>query len=250
MVAAFLGFLALGTWQVKRLFWKLELIERVDRRVHASPVDTPAPAAWPSLVPDDYEYRHVRLNGIFEYGKTARVQALTRLGGGVWLLTPLRGADGTVTLINRGFIVATARDVMADAADAPVEITGLMRVSEPRGGFLRHNDAAADRWFSRDVEAIATARGLHGVAPYFVDADAASVTDKVAAVETEQQRASKGMPVGGLTVIAFHNSHLVYAFTWYALACMTAGAGYWVMRDEQRRRAACQDQENHDAEQR
>ena len=30
MLLVFLGFLALGAWQVKRLFWKLDLIERVE----------------------------------------------------------------------------------------------------------------------------------------------------------------------------------------------------------------------------
>ncbi len=34
--------LALGTWQVKRLSWKLDLIERVEARVHAEPTDAPA----------------------------------------------------------------------------------------------------------------------------------------------------------------------------------------------------------------
>jgi surfeit locus 1 family protein len=29
-------------------------------------------------------------------------------------------------------------------------------------------------------------------------------------------------PTPGLTVIRFHNSHLVYAITWYTLALMTA----------------------------
>jgi surfeit locus 1 family protein len=29
-------------------------------------------------------------------------------------------------------------------------------------------------------------------------------------------------PTPGLTVIHFHNSHLVYAITWYTLALMTA----------------------------
>ena len=32
-----------------------------------------------------------------------------------------------------------------------------------------------------------------------------------------------GLPVGGLTQITFHNSHLVYAITWYGLAAMTLG---------------------------
>jgi surfeit locus 1 family protein len=42
-------------------------------------------------------------------------------------------------------------------------------------------------------------------------------------------------PVGGLTVISFHNNHLVYAVTWYGLALMVAGACLWVVRDERRR---------------
>ena len=32
-------------------------------------------------------------------------------------------------------------------------------------------------------------------------------------------------------LIAFANSHLVYAVTWFALALMVAGAAFWVMRD-------------------
>ena len=39
-------------------------------------------------------------------------------------------------------------------------MTGLLRMSEPGGAFLRSNDPAADRWFSRDVAAIAASRGL------------------------------------------------------------------------------------------
>ena len=42
--------------------------------------------------------------------------------------------------------------------------------------------------------------------------------------------------MGGLTVISFHNSHLVYALTWYALALMVAGISWWIVREERRRR--------------
>ena len=37
--------LTLGSWQVARLTWKLELIERVESRVDAAPVPAPGPAA-------------------------------------------------------------------------------------------------------------------------------------------------------------------------------------------------------------
>ena len=68
-------------------------------------------------------------------------------------------------------------------------MTGLLRMSEPGGAFLRSNDPAADRWFSRDVAAIAASRGSGQVAPYFIDA--------------ERRARRQRPPVGGLTVIAF-----------------------------------------------
>ncbi|HWT71187.1 MAG TPA: SURF1 family protein [Oxalicibacterium sp.] len=225
-VFAFAGFFALGTWQLYRLQWKLALIERVDQRVHAAPVAAPPPAQWPQVTAASDEYRHVRVTGVFLHSLSTRVQAVTELGGGYWLLTPLRTADGVV-LVNRGFVPPDA-PVDRAAPDSPtVTVTGLLRISEPKGGFLRDNDPAHDRWYSRDVQAIAQARGLSQVAPYFVDADA-----------KQQTPAEPGgvQPVGGLTVISFHNNHLVYALTWYALALMVAGALVWILREERRLR--------------
>nr|WP_232511961.1 SURF1 family protein [Herbaspirillum sp. meg3] len=247
MLVVFLGFLALGTWQVKRLFWKLDLIERVDRRVHAAPVAAPGPAIWPSITADSHEYLHVHTAGTYLYSQTARVQAVTIYGSGYWLLTPLRAADGTIILINRGYIATGAHDVKEGASDGPAEVSGLLRISERGGGFLRHNDPAADRWFSRDVQAIADVRKLSNVAPYFVDVDAAS--NGSAQQDGRATARAAGEPIGGLTVIAFPNNHLVYALTWYGLALMTAGAGFWVMRDEKRRRAARSDQESNNGKQ-
>jgi surfeit locus 1 family protein len=106
-----------------------------------------------------------------------------------------------------------------------------LRISEPKGAFLRRNDPANSRWYSRDVDAIAHAQGLQRVAPFFIDADAASLNAGVA------PDAKPTYPVGGLTVIAFHNSHLVYAITWYGLALMTV-FGIWLLVREERRQQA------------
>ncbi len=127
-------------------------------------------------------------------------------------------------LVNRGFVPPERRDTASRAGQVAGEtsVTGLLRLSEPKGGFLRSNDPAGDRWYSRDVQAIAAAHGLGRVAPYFIDADATPNAG--------------GYPVGGLTIIAFPNNHLVYAVTWYTLAGLLAGAVVWVVRDERRRR--------------
>ncbi len=213
-------FLALGTWQVQRLFWKLDLIARVEARIHAEPVAAPARAEWPDIEREKDEYRRVAATGLFRHDRTALVQAVTERGPGFWVLTPLTLADGSAVLVNRGFVPADrsapeAR-VASELAAGPVTVTGLLRISEPGGGFLRANDPANERWFSRDVAAIAAAKGIEDVAPYFIDADATPNPG--------------GLPIGGLTVVAFRNSHLVYALTWYALAAMSGFAAYQVHR--------------------
>ena len=207
-------FIALGTWQVQRLFWKLELIDRVETRIHAAPVPAPARREWSAVSRERDEYRRVTATGTFEYDKAVLVQAVTERGAGFWVLTPLHLADTSTVLVNRGFVPSGDRGA-AIGVSGTVTITGLMRISEPGGAFLRSNDPANDRWFSRDVAAIAASKGLKDVAPYFIDADA-----------TPNPR---GLPVGGLTVVAFRNSHLVYALTWYALAVMSL-AGVHVVR--------------------
>ncbi len=233
-VLLFAVFAALGTWQVERRSWKHALIARVAERVHAPAVAAPGPDRWARINAADDEYHRVTVTGRLLHSQAARVRAVTRLGSGYWVLTPLRRTDGSMVWVNRGFVPETARSSPPPADDAaPVTVTGLLRLTEPGGGFLRRNDPAADRWFSRDVAALAAARGLAGAAPYFIDADAATPpTDG----PPDGSNGKGDAPVGGLTVIDFPDNHLVYALTWYALALMVAGVP-WVIRRQRRRSA-------------
>ena len=191
---------ALGVWQVERRAWKLALIATVDARIHAAP--RPLPTDWH----DDWRYVRVRTTGTFRHDRETLVQALTERGPGWWVMTPLDTAAGTV-LVNRGFVPDERRDPAtrrAGQVPGPVTVTGLLRADEPGGGFLRGNDPAAGRWYSRDVQAIGRARNLARLAPWFIDAEAGATPG--------------GYPIGGLTVVSFRNAHLVYALTWFALA--------------------------------
>lgn len=219
------GLTALGVWQLERRVWKLDLISRVDGRARAAPVAAPGPTEWLQVTRARDEYRHVRASGRFLNDRETLVRAVTELGGGFWVLTPFRTDAGFTVLVNRGFVPPERRDPGTRAAGeigGETVVTGLLRVSEPGGAFLHANSPADDRWYSRDVGAIAARRRLSIVAPYFIDADA--------------EPNPGGLPAGGLTVITFPNNHLVYALTWFGLALLLAGAAIRAGKDEWRLR--------------
>lgn len=105
LLAAFASFIGLGLWQLERRVWKLDLIARVDARLAATPTPAPGPADWPAISRENDEYRRVTVSGRFHHDQETAVQAVTELGGGYWILTPLQTPDFTV-LINRGCRVA------------------------------------------------------------------------------------------------------------------------------------------------
>ena len=235
-IALFLGFVFLGSWQLQRLSWKLQLIERVDQRVHSAPEPLPSEAQWPDVSAASHEYLPVQAQGHWLLGKSVLSKAVTELGAGYWLMSPLQLNDGAQVLVNRGFIPDSLRgqwqeriDQAHDTNEPSVKVQGLLRITEPDGGFLRKNLPESQQWFSRDVVAIARQQSLTHAAPFFIDQGLP--VQSMTAGSTD-----KDWPRSGMTVIRFHNSHLVYAVTWYTLAAMVVGAA-WLVRRHHRQSA-------------
>jgi surfeit locus 1 family protein len=203
----------LGVWQLERMVWKEGLLAAIAERVGAEPVDFPPESAWATLTREHDEYRHVRLTGQFLNDKEAHLQAnLVHKGPnegalGYNILTPLRQGDGSLIIVNRGFVPLDKKDA-ATRADGQIEgattITGLLRFPQTHPWFAPADDPAKNVWFSRDPAPIARAYGLARVAPMIVDADAGEGKSKY--------------PIGGATLIDIPNDHLQYALTWFALA--------------------------------
>ncbi len=207
--------LSLGTWQIERRTWKEDLIARIVRQTKAEPVAPPGPAAWD---PARDEFRHVQVSGRFLNDRETLVHGLAagetpgRALQGYYVLTPLRRADGSVVLVNRGF-VPTELKAQSDRRDGLIEgsttVTGILRASEPRGLFVPEADPARGEWFNRDVAGIAAARGVPEVAPYLIEADAVP--------------GQTSWPRGGQLRVDLPNNHLQYAFTWFGLAACLIG---------------------------
>lgn len=207
----FVTMVKLGNWQVRRLAWKLDLIETVEARAYGDPVETPKTL-------DPPEYLRVQTSGTYQHDLSLRIKAVTELGPGSWVMTPLV-TETEIFWINRGFVpTGTARDDWQEP-DGPIRVTGLIRLDQPDGTLLEENDPGSDRWVSADLRAMSDTRGIE-TANYFIAA--------------EHSGDPEAWPRGGLTQLKFKNTHLSYALTWYAMAVLFLGAMGFVIWDRWR----------------
>lgn len=203
---------SLGNWQLRRLAWKQDLIAAIEERAFAPAVEAPSAAVDPATV----AYQRVYLRGRFDHTRSRRVKAITELGAGSWLMVPLETADG-VWWVNRGFVPNSEGSADWTAPLGVVRVEGLLRPTEPDGTWLEKNDPANGRWTSRDVRALSADIGVGATVNYFIDAD--------------HTGAASAFPRGGLTIISFRNSHLVYALTWYTMALLLCGGLIYAASD-------------------
>lgn len=205
---------ALGTWQVQRLQWKTDLIDRIESRVTAPPV--PLPATVGDV--EEWDYRPVLLTGRFLHDKELHLgpRTLTPARGakqaGVHVVTPfIRDDGGGILLVDRGFVPNERRDPATRAEGqilGTVTLQGIARVAQGRAWLQPENRPAENFWFAYDLPAMAAATGLPGFQPLVVQAGPAENPG--------------GLPVGGQTLVQVKNNHLSYAITWYGLALTLA----------------------------
>lgn len=202
--------IALGSWQIERLNWKLDLIAMIEHRMAEPAADVPAESGWPELDLKALEYHHLRLAGSFINDKELYYFTQNDKGeAGYDIVTPLQLENGSVVLVDRGFVPLEMKDPatrVAGQINGPTTLTGVARAPQARGMFSAVDDVANNIWFTRDPKAMAAALKLDRVAPFYVDADATPNAG--------------GFPIGGRTQVTIRNEHLQYALTWFGLAAV------------------------------
>lgn len=206
MLATFALLIGLGVWQLKRLHWKEGLIAEIETRTKGEPISLDQAIASAREGKDPSYYR-VKVEGRFDHAKELYLYAVSEGRVGWHVITPFRTDDGAVVLIDRGFVPDELRNPASRVKgelDGPVAVTGIVRMPETQGAFTPDNEIGANRWFWRDLLAMARSIGAAQVAPFYL--------------ETEKSDVPGGWPEGGQTRLDFPNNHLQYALTWFLLA--------------------------------
>lgn len=215
----------LGTWQVKRRQWKLQLIDDLTRLTTAEPIPLPTdPLDLASL-----EYRRVRVRGRFDHSQelyvlprspvdpereareAGRLSSSGEIGANV--VTPFYCSDlGIRILVNRGYVPRQKikpETRLKGQVEDEMEVVGIVRLTENRKPFVPNNDVQKNRWHYRDLNAMAEVTGAE---PVFIDADFGSTIP--------------GGPIGGQTRVTLRNEHMQYIMTWYGLCAATSYMWY------------------------
>ena len=127
---------ALGTWQLNRRAEALAEVARIDANYDADPV--PVGEALPDLAAFDVDQRWqvVALTGEFLVDDEVVVRNRPFGGSsGFEVITPFRLDDGTVFMVDRGWIAQNSQGRPSEAAPAPtgqVEVTARLKAGEDR----------------------------------------------------------------------------------------------------------------------
>eukprot|EP00002_Diphylleia_rotans_P014537 TRINITY_DN2834_c0_g1_i4.p1 TRINITY_DN2834_c0_g1~~TRINITY_DN2834_c0_g1_i4.p1 ORF type:complete len:259 (+),score=52.44 TRINITY_DN2834_c0_g1_i4:45-821(+) len=189
---------ALGTWQVKRHFWKQELLKAVDENLHQPPTDLPQDFTANAL-----QFRPIRIQGVYDHSQEVLVGPRAHKGkNGFHLITPMDLIDGRRVLVNRGWIPAAMKDPALRAethTQGSQELEGLLRTGETGSYFTPPSDLSK-RIF------------------YFVDLpNIAKLSHSQEILVDSRKTPASGYPVGGLTPLQMPNNHISYVITWYSL---------------------------------
>ena len=202
--------ICLGTWQLQRLAWKTEILDRIEARITADPVPLPT-----NPDPAADQYLRVQVSGAIEPGELHVYTSAPPRGVGYRVIAPLRLADGRRILLDRGFVPIEEKD--APRLVGPIRVEGSLLWPDETDSYTSAPDRARNIWFARDVALMSAALGTD---PVMLVTEASDDPDP---------------PWARPVTISIPNDHLEYAITWFSLALVWAGmTAYWLWRIKRR----------------
>ena len=200
----FIGFagtaclLYLGKWQIDRLYWKLDVLKKIDQKIAAAPVLLPAEPSE-----SVHKYLSVEISGQFLQESIRVLASKKRYGAGYRIIHVFR-TNGRRLLVDLGF-VGLETDYDIDLS-SDISLVGNLHWPDEVDNFTPEPDLENNIWFARDVERVASALQTEPILIILKDS-------------TLKGKNIKPMPIDTTHI---PNDHLQYAITWFSLAIIWA----------------------------
>lgn len=187
-------FCSLGTWQLYRLQWKLDLIEQINFGLKTDPVQ------YSKKINNDYQ--RVMVEGKFKFEKQIYLYSLNENGKpGFDVITPFLSSKNEYLLVNRGWIDKQDKNKKNIDSFEEKKITGIIKKIQKANIFKPENDLSENIWFSINLDDLKKFTGI-------------SFDDHVIFLQGKDYN----LPKTKIISADLTNNHLKYALTWYAVA--------------------------------
>ena len=187
-------FCSLGTWQLYRLQWKMELISEITFGLNSTPIK------YSNNI--EKNYQRVTSDGEYNFENQIYLYSLNEKGKpGYDIITPFKTSNNENILVNRGWIDKKLKGLAVVNSNKKAKITGLLRKIYKANMFKPENDIKNNIWYSLKLEDLESFTGykLNNFVLYLQDNQNNLVKNKIV---------SPDLP----------NNHLKYAITWYSVA--------------------------------
>jgi len=185
-------FLALGSWQIIRLNWKLELINQIETSLKDIPVN---------LSNSKHKnYLRIKTRGSIDFEKQIYLYNLNEKGKpGFEVINPLKVGNNNY-LLNRGWIPFNKKEDETINVIDENYINGVLRKQIKPNMFKPENDLSENYWFTLDRDDIFKFTGKN-FSPYVIYLSGNNEFPKPKSITAN-----------------ISNNHKKYALTWFSLA--------------------------------
>ncbi|MDA8771407.1 SURF1 family protein [Candidatus Pelagibacter bacterium] len=188
-------FCALGTWQLYRLQWKMELISEITFGLNSTPI------TYSNLIKKNYQ--RVVSDGSYIFKDQIYLYSLNEKGKpGFDVITPFETIGKEIFLVNRGWIPKELKGLPEiNSTQGSTKVIGLLRKIYKANIFKPDNDIKSNIWFSVNLDDLEkfTGKKFSNFIVYLEDLDVK-------------------VPLPRKITVDVPNNHLKYAITWYSIA--------------------------------
>ena len=187
-------FCSLGTWQIYRLQWKLDLINEINYGLNSESV----PYSKTNII----NYQKVKFSGTFDFEKQIYLYSLNSNGKpGYDIITPIKINFNEILLVNRGWISNDLKNNKNINKMKSKSFEGIVKKISKSNPFKPENDIKNNVWYSLKLKDLQNFTGykLANFVLYLQNSQNNLVEKKII---------SPDLP----------NNHLKYAITWYSVA--------------------------------